>query len=130
MRPGTHRLFPLVVVALVAAATAVPLAPAAGGSPDDRPLSRATSLSPASVGPDDRSFYRGTSSALAATGISPDDRPFDRSAAGLGSAPAPNEAGLGSFDRVDAAVVGIALALLGAAALLVAHQRRSALRTT
>lgn len=134
MRPGNHHLLRLIAAALVALSAAAPVAQAAGGSPDDRPLSRATSLSPASVSPDDRPSYRGTSTALAATGIGPDDRPFARGVAGEPAVPPAltlvRPGGIDWADAVIGGAFGLALGLLGGAALIAAHQRRGTLRTT
>lgn len=90
------------------------------------PVAQATS-------PDDRALYRGTDPALAPKSQSPDDRPFARPFA---SEPRTGPVAVvnppSGFDWGDAAIggaFGLALALLGAGAILIAQHRRSTLGT-
>jgi hypothetical protein len=137
MRTGKKYLFRFVLVAFAALAAAVPVASAAGGSPDDRGLYRGTSAtsSPAGVTPDDRASYRGTSGALAPTSLSPDDRGFARSVGVIEprTIPVAFTVTPGGFDWGDAAIggtLGLGFALLGAGAILIGlRHRRGALRT-
>jgi hypothetical protein len=134
MRTGKHHFFRLIVVAGAVLAAAVPSAQAAG--PDDRALYRGGSaaLAPASVIPDDRPYYRGSSGALAPKSLGPDDRAFARSP-GVEPriVPAPIAVSPSRFDWADALVggtFGLAFAVLGAGAFLIAvRHRRDGLRT-
>jgi hypothetical protein len=115
MRTRKQRLFRWIAVGFVAAAVTAPAAQATGVSPDDRP------------------FYRGPSEALAPSSLSPDDRPFARSVGELEPASFPVEVVVRprGFDWEDAVIggtVGLALALLGMGAILIAQRRRSTLR--
>jgi hypothetical protein len=132
MRTHKRHILRWVAVAFVAAAVAAPAAQAAGVSPDDRPFYRGPSeaFAPTNPSPDDRAFYRGSSEALAPTSLSPDDRPFPRSVGELEQASPPVEvvARPRGFDWADAVIggtFGLALALLGVGAILIAQRRRS-----
>jgi hypothetical protein len=140
MRTGKHHLFRLIVVAGAVLAAAVPTAQAAG--PDDRALYRGGSaaLAPASVTPDDRPYYRGSTGTLAAKSVvaakslGPDDRAFARSrGVEPRTVPAAIAVSPSRFDWEDALVggtFGLAMAVLGAGAFLIAvRHRRSGLRT-
>jgi hypothetical protein len=125
----------LIAILAVAAVTATASGQALGASPDDRPVYRGSSeaSAPTSVSPDDREFNRGSSAASAPTSVSPDDRPFTRRQGeiALKSAAVRAVAEPGGFDWGDAVIggaFGLALAL-GTGAILVAHRRRSSLRT-
>ncbi|HET7854824.1 MAG TPA: hypothetical protein VFL41_00040 [Gaiellaceae bacterium] len=134
------------VAACLAAAVAAPAATA--GSPDDRPFYRGPAeQAPAAVSPDDRPFYRGPAQSVspddrpfyrgpavsAPATVSPDDRPFYRaSTAPLTSAivpiPVREVSSSSGFDWGDAAIggtFGLALALCGLGAILIAQRRRS-----
>ena len=119
--------------ALAAAAVGAPVVQAAG--PDDRPYYRgSTPVTVSSPSPDDRAFYRGGSELLAPSSMSPDDRPFARSSGEI--APARARVAVverpGGFDWGDALMagsLGLALALLGSGAILIAYRRRSSLGT-
>jgi hypothetical protein len=86
------------------------------------------------TGPDDRPFYRGTSEAHAPTSLSPDDRPVPRSVGDTQPRTAPVEVvrsrGFDWEDGVIGGAFGLAVALLGMGAILIAHRRRGMLRTT
>jgi hypothetical protein len=134
MRTHKQHRFRWIAVAFAAAALAAPAAWAEGGAPDDRPFARGTSgaQAPASLGPDDRALYRGSSESLAPASLSPDDRSFARSASQIEPASVPVAVVTQStgFDWGDAAIgsaFGLALALLGAGAILIGHRRRSML---
>jgi hypothetical protein len=121
-----------IALAVAAAAVASPAAQAAG--PDDRAAYRGTSpaLAPTSQSPDDRALYRATSSALAPASLGPDDRPFMRNVREIDprTVPVAVVSPPHGFDWSDAAIggaFGLALALLGAGAILIAHRRRSTL---
>jgi hypothetical protein len=137
MRTGKKYLFRLVMVAFAALAAAVPIASAAGGSPDDRGLYRGSGAasSPASVSPDDRASYRGTSGTLAPTSLAPDDRGFARNVGVIEPRTIPVAVATtpSGFDWGDAAIggtLGLGFALLGAGAILIAlRHRRGVLRT-
>jgi hypothetical protein len=124
-----------IAVFAVAAVAAYTSGQALGASPDDRPVYRGSSKAsaPTSVSPDDRTFNRGSSAASAPTSVSPDDRPFARSQGEIAfkSATVRAVAEPGGFDWGDAVIggaFGLALAL-GTGAILIAHRRRSTLRT-
>jgi hypothetical protein len=94
-----------------------------GGAVDSRP-----------IGADDRPFYRGTSEALTPTSLSPDDRAFSRSRGDVEPRAVRVEAVVRShgFDWEDGVIgggFGVAFSLLGMGAILIAHRRRSTLRT-
>jgi hypothetical protein len=83
------------------------------------------------TGPDDRPFYRGTPEVLAPTSLSPDDRPVSRSVDDTQPSQAPVEVRSRGFDWEDGVIggaFGLAVALLGIGAILIAHRSRSTLR--
>jgi hypothetical protein len=121
-----------IALAVAAAAVASPAAQATG--PDDRAAYRGTSpaLAPTNQSPDDRALYRGTSPTLALASLGPDDRAFARNVREIDprTVPVAVVSPPGGFDWSDAAIggaFGLALALLGAGAILIAHRRRSTL---
>jgi hypothetical protein len=102
----------LIAVALAVAASFAPVAQAGG--------------------PDDRAVYRGTSSALVAGSLGPDDHAFARNVHEIDPGVAPVNVIVrgGGFDWADAAIggtFGLAVAMLGLGALLIAQRRRSTL---
>lgn len=130
MRSGKQLLSHITIVALVAMAAAVPTAQA--GGPDDRPLSRGGT--PASMSPDDRQHYRGSSASLEPKSVSPDDRAFARSVDVEGNVlPAAVAAPPSGFDWDDAligATFGLVLASVAAGGLLLgSRHRRSGLQS-
>jgi hypothetical protein len=129
-----RHMFRWVAVAFAAAAVAAPAGLAVG--PDDRPDYRGMSpvLAPGSGSPDDRVFFRGSSDSLAPAALSADDRSFSRSVGEIEPASAPVEvvASPHGFDWGNAVIggtFGVALALLGTGATLIARRRRDAPRT-
>jgi hypothetical protein len=137
MRTGKRHLFRLIAIAFAVVAAAVPAAQAAGQSPDDRALARGTSaaVAPTTISPDDRGYYRGASATLAPKSLSPDDRAFARSVPGIEARTIPAAVTVppSGFDWGDAVIggaLGLALALLGAGAVLISvRHRRSILKT-
>jgi hypothetical protein len=121
-------------IALAVATAALGASAAQATGPDDRAVYRGTSpaLAPTSQSPDDRALYRGTSPALAPASLGPDDRPFARNVREIDprTVPVAVVSPPRGFDWGDAAIggaFGLALALLGAGAILIAHRRRSTL---
>jgi hypothetical protein len=132
MRTCKRQILRWSAVAFAIAAVAAPTGQAVG--PDDRADYRGTSpaLAPGSTSPDDRAFYRGSSDSLAPAALSPDDRAFSRSVREIqpASVPAAAAAAPRGFDWGDALIggtFGVAFALLGTGAILIAHRRRSTL---
>jgi hypothetical protein len=82
--------------------------------------------------PDDRPFYRGTSEALAPTSLSPDDRAFSRGRRDVEPRAVRVETvirahGFDWEDGVIGGAFGVASALLGIGAILIAYRRSSTL---
>ena len=157
LRTGKRHILWWTAVAFAAAAAAAPAGQALGTSPDARPFYRGTSeasaptsvspddrpfyrgaseaSAPTKLSPDDRPFYRGSSEALAPPSLSPDDRPFARTVDELKAASPPVEVvvrprGFDWGDAVIGGTFGLALALLGTGAILIAQRRRSTPRPT
>jgi hypothetical protein len=131
-----RHLFRWIAAVFAAAAVGAPTALADPRSLDDIDPSLAAAVRQAEAGslsPDDRPFYRGSSDTLASAGVSPDDRPFARSLGEVEPASVPVEVQPAGFDWGDALIggtFGLAFALLGAGAVLIAvRHRRSVLRT-
>jgi hypothetical protein len=139
------RVLGRIAIAFAVAAVAAPAAQAGGpddrqayrgtspaltsSSPDDRGNYRGTSpaLTSSSTSPDDRGNYRGSSNTLAPTGLGPDDRAFARSVRGIELASAPVDVRPDGFDwkYVVGGTFGLALALFGLGAMVLAQRRRS-----
>jgi hypothetical protein len=136
MRTSKWHILRWFTVAFATAAIVAPTAQADPRSLDDIDPSLAAAVRQEEAGllsPDDRPFYRGPSD-TAPGSLSPDDRPFARSVGEivLTSAPAEVVASPRGFDWGDAVIggtFGLALALLGTGAILIAHRSRSTPKT-
>jgi hypothetical protein len=151
MSPRKRNIPFLIALALTAGALIIPSAQA--GGPDDRPFYRGTSPAAApgsmsqddrsfnrgtpqsstsvSMSPDDRSYYRGGTADLSvanpSSSITPDDRSFTRHTVAATSSPVAVSLPSDSFDWPDAVIggaFGMALALVGLGALLIAQRHR------
>jgi hypothetical protein len=135
MRTHKRHILRWLAVAFAAAAVAAPTALADPRSLDDIDPSLAAAVRQAEAGslsPDDRPYYRGPADTAAPTSLSPDDRPFARSLGEIEPTSVPVKVRPRGFDWEDAVIGGTfsaVLALLGMAAILIAHRRRSTLRT-
>jgi hypothetical protein len=135
MRTHRRHILRWLAVAFAAAAVAAPTALADPRSLDDIDPSLAAAVrqaEPGSLSPDDRPFYRGPADTAAPASLSPDDRSFARSVGEIEPASVPVEVRPHGFEWDDAVIggtFGAVLALLGMAAILIAHRHRSTLRT-
>jgi hypothetical protein len=133
MNKRNQHLRTWLAVAFTIAVVAAPAAQAVG--PDDRALYRGgdPALAPRSPSPDDRPFARADTNTTRPNSLSPDDRPFARSAPAVEPTAVRVElSSPRSFDWGDAligAAFGLAAALLGLGAVVVAQRRRGTLRT-
>jgi hypothetical protein len=136
MRTSKWHILRWLTVAFATAAIVAPIAQADPRSLDDIDSSLAAAVrqeEAGSLSPDDRPLYRGPSD-TAPGSLSPDDRQFNRRAGEIELTSAPGEvvASPHGFDWGDAVIgstFGLALALLGTGAILIAHRRRSTPKT-